>query len=115
MSRSLIGTILATALGVLFLLLKDQKRKQAARRAAQQESNGYVPITMDDAEPDIVTKSATAASWAVPGLFLALMVFVITAVVFVAEMPPLVKWILAGTLALMTVIVASWSLKRRKH
>ena len=115
MSRSLIGPLLATALTILFLLLRDQKRKNAASRAAQQESRGYVPVAMDDAEPDIVTKSANAASWLLPGLFLALMVFLIAAVVFLAEMPPLVKWILAGTLALMSVIVACWSLQRRKH
>jgi len=114
MSRSLIGSLLFTFLVLLFMLLREERKKKAAKRANQLRSQGYVPITMDDAEPDVVTKSATAASRVLPGLFLALMVFLMAAVVLLAALPPLVKWILAGTLIALAAILVGWSLTRRR-
>jgi len=113
MSRSLIGFFLFSFLTFLFVVLRKQQQKKATERAERLDSGGYVPITMDDADPDVVTKSAATAARVWPGFFLALMVLVIAAVAFVAVTEPLVKAILAGTMALMAVIVARWALQKR--
>ncbi len=113
MSRSLIGMALLTALSVLFLLRQREQQRKAASRAAQLESRGYMPLTIDDAEPDLVTKGADTISRAYGGVSLALLVFVLAAVGFLADIEPLVKWILVGTLSLMAGIILIWSLSGR--
>ena len=114
MSRSLIGTILLTALVILFQLWRRERQKKAAQRTTRLESQGYAPITMDDAEPDLVTRSAEAAGRYSCGVALAAMILLMAVVAFVAVTEPLVKWILGGTLALMAAIVLVWSLGRRR-
>lgn len=115
MTRSLIGTILLASLTILFFLRKREQEKKAADKTAQLQAQGYVPISMDDAEPDVVTKSADTAIRLSAGVSFAVLIFLMAVVAFVAVTEPLVKWILAGTLALMGVIVAIWSVTRGRR
>jgi len=113
MSRSLIGTLLLALLTVLFLLRKREQKKKAAEQAAQLESRGYLPVSIEDAEPDFVTKSADTVIRVYRGISLAAMTFLIAMIAFLAVMEPLVRWILTGTLVVMGGIVAIWSISRR--
>lgn len=114
MSRSLIGTLLLVALTILFWLRRKEQEKKAACQAAQLESRGYVPISMDDAEADVVTKSASTAIRVSKGVSLAFVVFLIAAMAFAAVTEPLVKWILTGTLVAGGTIVAIWVIAKKR-
>jgi hypothetical protein len=115
MSRSLIGTLLLATLTILFLLRKRERSKKAVAQQAQLEARGYLEISMDDAEPDLVTRSADAASRISDGVSLAVALFVISVVAFLAVTEPLVKWILSATLVLMGAIVMIWSIAKRRQ
>lgn len=110
MTRSLIGAALVIGLSLLFALHRKQQQRRAAERQSRLESRGYLPLSADDSETDIVEKLADTAPRLIRVVSLAALVFLLVAVVFLADMEPLVKRILAGTLALMGLVVVAWIL-----
>ena len=114
MTRSQLAPLLFVALSILFLLRKRQQQKKVAEREAQLNSHGYVPITMDDAEPDSITQLADTFARLRYGITWAFSIFLIAVVAFLAVKEPLVKWILSGTLVVLALIVMLWTVKQRR-
>lgn len=113
MNKNHLGPLLLTALTVLYWLRRKQAAKKAATRQARIESVGYVPVSPDDEGPDTVSRFVGWSARAGRVMALVLFLFLMSAVVAVTVTEPLVRWILAGTLAAMALIVAVWFVGRR--
>jgi L-asparagine transporter-like permease len=79
------------------------------------DSRGYAPLSLDDADPDAVTRSTNTLIRLSRWVSLAMMLFLIAVIAFLAVTDPLTKWILTGTLLLMGMIVLAWLLRKRRR
>jgi hypothetical protein len=112
MKTAILGPILLTVLSVLFWLWKKEKAEKAAKDRERLESQGYLPISIEDQDPDVVTRLAGFSVRVAGGVSLAVLVFVIAALVIFGVDEPLVRWILAGTLGLVGLILVVWALRQ---